>query len=274
MNKFIFALILLSFVSCNREKTSKNYSKQKNLNQVYELLMIRDTPTFIVESQNGISVDEYLSENLGYFHIVSHEKFDSINDKLALNLENRNDFNDLSKLDRPSVKAIVEEVGITLTKQIAIEKENTGSYVFKLNRSFWKNTYNGDSYIEFLQDHGAEDLTRFRYFDNYNSCVTTILAIIQRHTSANRVNCENFESNINGSQNANSQIIRSKNKTLDKIFDGTCLNTMFGDEFNELNSSTIKEGIRDLYEKSKENIELYDKYFGSLNEPPYYIIKM
>lgn len=274
LNKLLPLLFILILISCNRENLEEGYIIQKGESQSYDVLMIREKPTFILDSLEGVNTDLYIKENLGYFHLVSHSEFDSLNKKLDLKLDSRNDFSDLSGLGLTQLNRLINEIGITLTKSIKIEKQDSPKYIFLLNRKFWKNTYNGDSFIEFIQDHGVEYLTNFKYFDDYNLCLTTVLAIIERHTSFNRINCENLEANINSSQNSASRVFRIKNKELDKIFDGSCTTHMFGDEINQLQSSNLDARISDLYSKSKRQIFLYDEYFNKLNQPPYFIIKI
>jgi len=272
--EFYTLLCMMFFLSCGANQYNKNILPNEYNELQFDVLMIRNETTFIIESKNSVPVEEYIYENLAYFHYISHEGFDSLKQELNLNFEDRNSLFDLSKMDRDTLNMIVKKLNPNLIKKVKTSNEQSEQFIFKLNRKFWKETYNGDSYIEMMQDHGTNYLTEFKYFDNVEECITTTLSILDKHTSANRVNCENLEENIKGFQNSESRQIRAKNKILDKVFDGTCITNMFGENINKINPSTTKEDMLIFYEANKVSIELYHRYFESLDESPYIIMKL
>ena len=227
----------------------------------YTFLLQRNEPTFIID----VDDEYYLDYHFGLFHRVSHEEFDSLNEKLNLNLESRNDLNDLKdKVSREQLMELKNALNYRIKETKSFETKDLGKFYFILNPKFWINTENGDSYLELLQDYGLNKLSKFRLFDSYELCFGAAILVIDTECKLNRINCENITELLTEATPFDKELLH-------RITTRECTTgfiKLFGYDipFNKYN-----ESLNSLISDEKEQLNLLRSAFDQMNAPPFII---
>lgn len=279
-------------VSTSFAQSPQSLKKLEKIETVGELLILynnlmygygesrMNTPTFVLhyqkEKNNEIFIkwNNVLFNHLGRFKLLSHETFDSINTELHLGLDSRNDLENLTKhLNSSDIDQLKKKLNFNFVTRRSIAKKEEGKYFFVLNKSFWADTYNGNSLLELIQDHEILDLTEFKYFDTYEECLANSLLIIHNLTQSNRKNCENFSELVTNQLNKLAGVEEETLAKSKKIFDGFCTIPMFEGYISGKDYNGNSKALQQFMQEQRPAIEFYENLFAQFNDQPFHIIK-
>lgn len=280
-------------VSTSFSQSTQALKKLEKIEPVEEVLILynnliygygesrMNTPSFVLHYQkekNNEAFNQwsnFLFNYVGRFKLLSHENFDSLNFELHLGLDSRNDLADLSKyLNPPDIDRLKKKLDFNFVSRRSITKAQEGKYFFILNKPFWANTYNGNSFIELIQDHEILNLTEFKYFDSYEQCLANTLLIIHNLTLSNRKNCENFTDLCINQLDKLTGVEEEVLAKAKKVFDGLSATPMFTGYTLGRDYNADSRALQQFIQEQQPAIDFYENLFAQFSEKPFYIIKI
>jgi len=219
-------------------------------------------------------LNKQLYQNFGMFHTIEHDRFDEINNKLKLKIKDRNDLTGIpDPLTEQTISALQKELNIDFVQVIEITAKDNGKYFFILNQLFWKNLRGRNPYVEVLSDHEILALTKFRLYDDYETCLAAILLILDTQTQLNRQACENLYELLS-EQVTKAGLNYLRDSKFNETFDGSCSRKMIEVDGYGTREENLSKKLELVKNDHKESLAYYSALFSKLETKPFYIIKI
>ena len=231
----------------------------------------------VVENSNETeqrkdAINKRLYQNFGMFHTMDYDQFDDINRRLSLKLKSRNDLNGIpNPLSDQVISELQKELRIDFVRVIDITRKDNGKYFFILNPEFWKNIRSRNPYVEVLSDHEILALTKFRLYDDYETCLASILLILDTQSQLNRQACENLSELLTEQAIKSGIVIDTK---FSKTFDGTCHTKMLDIDGYGTQEENVINKLESIKLDKSAPLKYYSDLFSQLRTKPFHIIKI
>lgn len=219
-------------------------------------------------------INKQLYQNFGMFYTIEHERFDEINNRFNLKLKDRNDLTGIpNPLTDQIIYALQKEMNLDFVQVIDISEKDHGKYFFILNQKFWKNLRGRNTYVEVLSDHEILSLTKFRLYDDYETCLASVLLMLDTQTQLNRQACENL-SELLLEQVNQFESDHLRDDRFNATFDGSCRKKMVEVEGYGTTEENLVNKLESIKNGHSESLEYYSNLFSRLETKPFYIIKI